>query len=40
MSRQEVMNDIRFAILFYSSRGWDWLDLVHFLAWRYHHEQE
>lgn len=30
-----VRDEIRLAILFYESRGWDWIDVVDFLIFRW-----
>lgn len=38
MSPEEVRNEIRTVILFYEYRGWDWLDVIHFLLWRHRGE--
>lgn len=34
MDDKQLQNEIRYIILFYESRGWDWLDVVHFLLWK------
>lgn len=31
MTTSELKDAVRLAILFYESRGWDWLDVVEFL---------
>lgn len=35
MTRTECMDEIRYLILFYSSRGWDWIDAVTFIIWKF-----
>lgn len=35
MSDRELQDEIRFLILFYESRGWCWLDTVHFVLWQH-----
>lgn len=37
MSRQEVMDEIHLAVIFYVSNGWDFIDVVAFILWRYDH---
>lgn len=32
MRRDEVMDEIRAAIAYYDTRGWDWTDVVAFLS--------
>ncbi len=34
MTDIDIMNDVRLLILFYSSRGWNWLDAVAFTIWK------
>ncbi len=36
MTDIELMNEVRLLILFYSSRGWNWLDAAEFTIWKHH----
>ena len=38
MSDHELMDEVRYLILFYSSRGWNWLDAVEFTIWKNRNE--
>lgn len=33
-AREDARSEIRLAMAFYEKRGWDWLLLVEYLAWR------
>ena len=35
MTDKELMDEVRLLILFYSSRGWNWLDAVEFTIWKH-----
>jgi hypothetical protein len=35
MTDGEAMDEVRLLILFYSSRGWNWLDAVEFTIWKH-----